>query len=1185
MQQAGEVTLVACTARGGLGMTGMRSEEPSSWRVGDVIDDRYEVLAELGRGGMGVVHRVRDREWGVDLAVKSPRPGRFQSVGHRDLFVNEAEAWVGLGLHPNVCGCYSVRLLDGAPRVFAEYVAGGSLADWIADGRLYAGELSEVRARILDVAIQMAWGLEHAHCHDAGGLVHQDVKPANVLVDVGADAAFTAKVTDFGLARARAGASVDGGVPEGASANVSWGGMTLAYASPEQAKGERVGRGSDIYSFAVSVLEMFIGGRTWMVGPVAAEVLADHRAGRRNTDRIGIPAEVVALLDRCLRHDRAARPRSMPEVAGELVEVYRRTVGEAYPRHQPVAADLRADELNNRGLSLLDLGRPAQAAKAFEAAVDIDPRHLEATYNDGLRRWRSGALTDDALISRLEAARTASRDSWTARYLLAEVNLERGDIATADALLGTVEEMAPEQPKVAGALRTVREGGASDRSRVTSRPMGWWPAEERWVSDVDGLKVPQAPRTKFRLTADGRRALVSSRKHVGLWDLHSGQCLFRRDEPHYYKEIDVSADGRFVMCGLDRQLHLWDLVRHRRLWRVDFNEESGPSTSRRFGADGRAPVSAVRLSADGRVAVAQTGGGSVTIWDALTGELSLRLGQQGSLAALSPDGRSVLITTDDGSLQLWDTTGALRWEAHGVNAAAVPASISADSRSVAMARSRGTTKRSWEDIGVWDLTTGAQTHTLTGHTRRVVSLSWSSDGQALLSGGADGTARLWELDSGRCLRTFPSTASCRQQVLLVPGARRAVAADEDGVRWWPLPDHYTAPPRLSPPHRHGELARLQTDVGTLVDAAERARDGRRYGEARELLARARQTPGFERAPHVLSAWRSLAGVLPQVGVRASWQVGELPGLSVAPCAVDLSSDGARVVSAGESLRVWDTRTGRCLREWAVGTGLDTRAHIDRPSPFTAVRLSSDQQRVLSATQDGQLSVWSIDTGDRLTDITDERAGRGAEPACFSTNGHWALTADRNKALHLWDLKNGRLARTLCGHGRNGFITTDLWVHPDGHRAVSGSWDRTVRVWDLDTGKCTNVLDSPTETSSVALSPDGAFAVSCGNDRTIRLWDLGSGTCVRSQQHLPGHAQTVRYICDGRFVAVAVSSRPTSMVQIWDPRTGQFVHTLDTQQIGIWACAFTPDGRYALTAGANTPLRLWELDWELASHPT
>ncbi|MDV9195971.1 hypothetical protein [Streptomyces sp. Wh19] len=72
-------------------MTGMRSEEPSAWRVGDVIDDRYEVLAELGRGGMGVVHRVRDREWGVDLAVKSPRPGQFQSVGHRDLFVNEAE--------------------------------------------------------------------------------------------------------------------------------------------------------------------------------------------------------------------------------------------------------------------------------------------------------------------------------------------------------------------------------------------------------------------------------------------------------------------------------------------------------------------------------------------------------------------------------------------------------------------------------------------------------------------------------------------------------------------------------------------------------------------------------------------------------------------------------------------------------------------------------------------------------------------------------------------------------------------------------------------------------------------------------------------------------------------------------------------------------------------------------------
>jgi WD40 repeat protein len=1170
---------------------------PSSWRIGDVLDDRYVVLAELGRGGMGVVHRVKDREWGVDLAVKSPLPHLLRSEDDRDAFISEAEAWVGLGLHPNVCACYSVRLLAGAPRVFAEYVAGGSLADWIADRRLYAGGKSVNLARIMDVAIQVARGLEHAHSVDGGGLVHQDVKPANVLLDVGPDGAITAKVTDFGLARART--SLERDVPAGTSAVASWGGMTPAYASPEQARGERLGRGSDIYSFAVTVLEMFAGGRTWLVGPVAAEALADHRAGlRRDSGLAEIPAEVAALLARCMRHDRSERPRSMSEVAGELVELYRRTLGEVYPRQQPLAAQLRADELNNRGLSLLDLDRPAQAAQAFEAAAAIDPRHLEATYNYGLRQWRSGAITDDELISRLEAARTASNDSWTARYLLAEVHLERGDINAADELLSSLVYLAPEQPRVANALRTVRAGEPPAACRVESRPMSWWPDRERWVRHGDGVRVPQASQTKICFTADGQQALVSSRKHVGLWDLHSGRCLYRLDEPHYYKEIDVSPDGRFVLCGLGTELHLWDLARRRRVWRVDTDEVPRPVSFRgpgadgradvgvvRLGAGGRAPVRAVRLSADGCVAATQSADGSVTIRDTRTGEPRLRLAGKGSLSALSPDGRSALIRADDETVQLCDTTtGACRWQLNGVNAAA-PAAISADSRRVAMARSRTATEHTWQDIGIWDLATGTEVHTLTGHTQRVASLSWSRDSQLLISGGCDGTARLWETDSGRCLRTFPSTASFDQEVMLEPGSRRVIAADEDGVRWWPVPGRYTAPPQLSRPRQHGELTRLRAEVARLVEAAEHAREGRRYGEAHQLLTRARRTPGFERDPHVLSAWRMLAGVLPRVGVRAGWQVGEFPGLRVAPNAIDLSADGTRVVSGGETLRVWDTRTGHCLREWGMGTGLATRRHINRPSPFTAVRLSPDQQRVLTTTQDGQIRVWSIDTGDCLMTITDPYPGDKAEPAHVSANGRWALTTDWNNALHLWDLTDGRHARTVPGHGSTGFIVSDLWVHSDGHRAVSGSGDRTVRVWDLDTGECTHVLTAPTEIRSVAMSPDTAFAVSCGEDRAIRLWDLDSATCIRTTKHAPGHAVTVQYVCDGRFVAIAVSNRPTSTIQIWDPHTGHFLHTLDTRQNTVWAGAFTPDGRFALTAAPGTPLRLWEFDWQLATFPT
>lgn len=112
---------------------------PALWEVGDVVTGQYEVTGVHTDGGMGLVYRVRHREWDTDLAVKCPRPELFRTPEQQRLFVREAETWVSIGLHPNVCGCHYVRVLGGIPRVFAEYVPGGSLRDWIRDRRLYAG--------------------------------------------------------------------------------------------------------------------------------------------------------------------------------------------------------------------------------------------------------------------------------------------------------------------------------------------------------------------------------------------------------------------------------------------------------------------------------------------------------------------------------------------------------------------------------------------------------------------------------------------------------------------------------------------------------------------------------------------------------------------------------------------------------------------------------------------------------------------------------------------------------------------------------------------------------------------------------------------------------------------------------------------------------------------------------------
>src|SRR5260370_4306029 len=119
------------------------------WVPGEVVVGLYEVLDVVHSGGMGVVHRVRQRGWQVDMAVKTPRPELTRTPEGRGRFEAEAGAWVGLGLHPHTVSCAYVRTIDGVPRVFAEWVDGGSLAQAVSGGTPYAGGPPAALGRLL----------------------------------------------------------------------------------------------------------------------------------------------------------------------------------------------------------------------------------------------------------------------------------------------------------------------------------------------------------------------------------------------------------------------------------------------------------------------------------------------------------------------------------------------------------------------------------------------------------------------------------------------------------------------------------------------------------------------------------------------------------------------------------------------------------------------------------------------------------------------------------------------------------------------------------------------------------------------------------------------------------------------------------------------------------------------------
>jgi len=302
----------------------------ADWLAGQQVLDDFVVERTLGEGGMGKVYLLRSRTNGSRFAVK--RAKGFNEAERRG-FLAELQTWIDLPEHANLVPCRFFRTMDSEILIFAEYVEGGSLVEWIDSRRLYEGGPKQALERMLDIAIQFAWGLS---CLHELGLVHQDVKPGNVLMSGDGETALQGvrpRVTDYGLTRMRAAGGESPTSGPGRGARVSTVGGSPAYWSPEQASGWPLTRKTDIWSWGVSVLEMFSGGATWESGLAAEELLEFcRRNGAPDKAIPSMPPRLAVLLRECFRQDPQERLASLSEAVNRLKVIYREFLGADYGR-------------------------------------------------------------------------------------------------------------------------------------------------------------------------------------------------------------------------------------------------------------------------------------------------------------------------------------------------------------------------------------------------------------------------------------------------------------------------------------------------------------------------------------------------------------------------------------------------------------------------------------------------------------------------------------------------------------------------------------------------------------------------------------------------------------------------------------------------------------------------------------
>ena len=286
--------------------------------IGDTIS-HYQILDRLGRGGMGVIYRAVDTKLGRQVALKFLSDGIGHDPGVLDRFSREARSAAALN-HPNICTIYEVGEHDGRPFIAMELLEGRTLADQIGGRPLPIGTS-------IELALQIASALDAAHNK---GIVHRDIKPANIFVT----SAGAAKVLDFGLAKSTLAAPA--GSPDSATiadANLTGSGSTLgtiAYMSPEQARGQDLDGRSDIFSLGLVIYEM-VTGRQAFTGETTAVIfdgILNRTPPAPSEVNADVPPELERVIARAIDKDRAARYQQAAELMADLKPL-RRSVDHA----------------------------------------------------------------------------------------------------------------------------------------------------------------------------------------------------------------------------------------------------------------------------------------------------------------------------------------------------------------------------------------------------------------------------------------------------------------------------------------------------------------------------------------------------------------------------------------------------------------------------------------------------------------------------------------------------------------------------------------------------------------------------------------------------------------------------------------------------------------------------------------
>ena len=1163
----------------------------------------YELLKQIGKGGMGVVYSARQANFNRQVAVKMLRPDA-KGKGKRDEFVSEAVTTGDLD-HPNIVPVYDLGTNEEGALFYAMKCVQGT--PW--DEALPDRSLPENIETLLKTADAIAF----AH---ANGVVHRDLKPENVMLGSFGEVL----VMDWGLA-VRFHVERDGTIR---SSGTTMGG-TPAYMAPELVLGpmERIGPAADIYLLGAMLYEIVAGkpphsGSTPMeclyaaadnvIQPTDASgelltismkametepkgryksVLAFQKAIRDYQSH----SESIAVLENArkqfLEAERSGDYQDYSRALFGCEEAYALWSGNVSAKKEIACVQLayanaaRGREDYDLAASLLDREIPEHAVLLAEVEAARREREAKVRRLRNAKRLTVGAVVvalavvtvayfqiskarDRAVLARVEAVKAkeeeatarkaaevaedkavAARDYADKKRLEAERARENEEEARKAAVTAKNEAERRRKQAVAAEAEAVAAKQEADRQRDAALAAKRAEEYEAYVAQI-GLASAKVDDNAFdearRLLDDYRESEFRNWEWERLWHLcHQSVQTITAEGP--VESVAYGPEGRRLLLGS------WDGTAQI----IDQASGSEPVRIRHGGF-----IHAVAFDHAGQLVA--TGGNDriVRVWDAASGEpLRTSEGHEDAVlsVAFSPDDRWLLSSSFDGTARLWDVASG--------RSLAVLERHSWWVWQAAFSRGGSQIVTAGQDgrVIVWSVRegdTGVQCDVVTefyGHNNPVQTAAFAPNGEEVVSGSEDGQVLIWRPSEVRPVDLAARIAGLPEET----PPYRALAGHDAAVSCVT----YSRDGRLIASSGNDNVVKLwDAPSGKLIKTL-RGHGGRvrscQFSPDGEFLL----SGGHNNQAKVwfLEGYREIRVLKGQL----------LEGHTDIVLSARFSPDGKQVVTSSRdrTARTWDAETGDVLH--VLNEGHEFLA--------SSAVFFKDSRRVLTAAGDNTVRMWDVAAGTQSVLI--EETGRIGALA-LSNNEEWVVTGSTSSSAQVFRTENGTLVQMLAPEVEPAYqaSVTAIAFSADDRFLLIGDAHGHCRVWSRakESGKWREIhgwRNHSRRITSAAFLPNGKRALTASLDNTVAQWDLDSRKELTSLilKH-PAGVTSMDVLPDGKG---AVTTCDDGKLRLWSLETAQVVAEMASEDDALHFVNVSPDGRQALTTNSVTrKVRLWDL---------